>query len=127
MQLFKVDKQFKISNDWEKAGIEQLTVMSGQSFQGCGEQNNWGRERRRERRTGQDLLKTLLSSQRCFLLKKDQGHFTVERMMLRGNTCTLRSTEIRAPGSMPKRGESGSTNGVYGCKGAYVEGIEEKG
>ena len=40
MQLFKVDKQFKISNDWEKAGIEQLTVMSGQSFQGCGEQNN---------------------------------------------------------------------------------------
>ena len=32
MQLFKVDKQFKISNDLEKARIEQLMVMSGQAF-----------------------------------------------------------------------------------------------
>ena len=50
------------------------------------------------------FLKTV-SSQRSFSVKKDQGHFTLERHK-------LRLTERRATGSMLKRGESG----VDGCE-----------
>lgn len=49
MQLFKVDKQFKISNDLEKARIEQLTVMSGQAFKAAeSKTTEAGKEEERE-------------------------------------------------------------------------------
>ena len=99
-------------------------MMSGQSFQGCGEQNNWGRERRREKRTGQDLLKTPLSSQSSFLERSGTLHCGKDEVEGYLHE-TLRPTERRAPGSMPKRGESGSTRGVNGLKEPSWNGLKE--
>ena len=59
--------------------------------------------------TTEKFLKTLIKFTKELLVKKDQGHFTLERHK-------LRPTERRATGSMPKRGESGFTRGVDGCE-----------
>ena len=70
----------RTKNDWEKAGIAQLTygIRSELSMQRKAEQLRQ-RKKRREKNKARFVLKKLLSSQRSFIVKKDQGHFTVER------------------------------------------------
>ena len=69
----------RTKNDWEKAGIAQFTygIRSELSMQRRAEQLRQ-RKKRRENRA-RFVKKNLLSSQRSFIVKKDQGHFPVER------------------------------------------------
>ena len=79
----ELNKQLKRAKYWEKAEIAQLT-NDIRSLELSRLHRAEQLRRKRERKTGEDLLKTLSSSQRSFSVKTYQGQFTVERMKLRG-------------------------------------------